>query len=499
LFRATIKNINAARAPRNCSKLQKFDLIVIGSGSGLDVVNAIYQHGLKVAVIEKDRMGGTCLNRGCIPSKLLIHSADVAEIIKRSHLFGIKVNGFSVDFPALVERVNRIVDSESNELRKAFEGRENPKLFVKKCKFVGEKTLSMVDDENHNETIMGDKILIASGTRPRIPEINGLKETSYITSDEALRLRTQPKVLTIIGGGYIASEFAHFFGALGTKINIIQRRSVLIPDEDEEISKKFTEIFSKKYNVYLDHKIESVSNDNDGDSGNKVIVKAKNSSGKLVELGSDQLLVAAGRVPNSDILDLERTGVKINKRGFIIVDRYLETNVKGIFAFGDVIGRYLFKHNANHEAQYAYYNLLHPKSMIHVNYFAMPHAIFSSPQVAGVGFKEQELVKEQQKNNNPKNILEYQKFVYPYIKTGMGQAIDDRDGFVKFLVRKADRKILGCHIIGSQASTLIHEVLVAMKANTKNGKAGTIDNITKTIHIHPALSEVVARAAASNI
>lgn len=357
----------------------------------------------------------------------------------------------------------------------------------------------MVDDENHNETIMGDKILIASGTRPRIPEINGLKETSYITSDEALRLRTQPKVLTIIGGGYIASEFAHFFGALGTKINIIQSRSVLIPDEDEEISKKFTEIFSKKYNVYLDYKIESVSNDNDGDNANKVIVKAKNSSGKLVELGSDQLLVAAGRVPNSDILDLERTGVKINKRGFIIVDRYLETNVKGIFAFGDVIGRYLFKHNANHEAQYAYYNLLHPKSMIHVNYFAMPHAIFSSPQVAGVGFKEQELVKEQQKNNNPKNILEYQKFVYPYIKTGMGQAIDDRDGFVKFLVRKTDRKILGCHILGSQASTLIHEVLVAMKANTKNGNAGTIDNITRTIHIHPALSEVVARAAASNI
>lgn len=481
--------------------MQKFDLIVIGSGSGLDVVNAIYQYGLKVAVIEKHRMGGTCLNRGCIPSKLLIHSADVAEIIKRSHLFGLKVNGFSVDFPTLVERVNGIVDSESNELRKAFEGRENPKLFVKKCKFVGEKKLSMVgdnSDENHNETITAEKILIASGTRPRIPEINGLKETSYITSDEALRLKTQPKVLTIIGGGYIASEFAHFFGTLGTKINIIQRRSVLIPDEDEEISKKFTEIFSKKYNVYLDYKIESVSNDNDGDSGNKVIVRAKNSSGKSIELDSDQLLVAAGRVPNSDTLDLEMTGVKINKRGFIIVDIYLESNVEGIFAFGDVIGRYLFKHNANHEAQYAYYNLLHPKSMIPVNYFAMPHAIFSSPQVAGVGFTEQELVKEQQKNNNPKNILEYQKSVYPYIKTGMGQAIDDRDGFVKFLVRKTDRKILGCHVIGSQASTLIHEVLVAMKANAKNGDAGTIDNITKTIHIHPALSEVVARAAAAS-
>jgi mycothione reductase len=482
--------------------LQKFDLIVIGSGSGLDVANAICQNGLKVAVIEKDRMGGTCLNRGCIPSKLLIHSADVAEIIKRSHLFGLKVNGFSVDFPALVERVNGMVDSESDEIKKAFEGRDNPKLFAKECKFVGEKTVSMVGDnteDDHNETITADKILIASGTRPRIPEIKGLRETSYITSDEALRLKSQPKVLTIIGGGYIASEFAHFFGALGTKINIIQRRSILIPDEDEEISKKFTEIFSKKYNVYLDYKIEFVSNEDDGDSGNKVLVRAKNSSGKTVELDSDQLLIAAGRVPNSDMLDLERTGVKINKRGFIIVDRFLETNVKGIFAFGDAIGRYLFKHNANHEAQYAYYNLLHPNSMIPVNYYAMPHAIFSSPQVAGVGFTEQELVKEQQKNNNRKNIIEYQKSVYPYISTGMGQAIEDRDGFVKFLVGKRDKKILGCHIIGSQASTLIHEVLVAMKANAKNGDGGTIDNITKTIHIHPALSEVVARAAASNI
>ncbi|MGA8912685.1 MAG: FAD-dependent oxidoreductase, partial [Nitrososphaeraceae archaeon] len=235
------------------------------------------------------------------------------------------------------------------------------------------------------------------------------------------------------------------------------------------------------------------------ESSSQFHVLAKNTSGKSIELDSDQLLIAAGRVPNSDTLDLEKTGVKINNRGFIIVDRYLETNVKGIFAFGDAIGRYLFKHNANHEAQYAYYNLLHPDSMVPINYYAMPHAIFSSPQVAGVGFTEQELIKEQEKNknsNNSESIIKYHKSVYPYIDTAMGQVLEDRDGFVKFLVDKKDKKILGCHIIGSQASILIHEVLVAMKADANNN-GGTIDNITKTIHIHPALSEVVARAAAN--
>lgn len=511
--------------------MQKFDLIVIGSGSGLDVANAVHQHGLRVAVIEKSKIGGTCLNRGCIPSKLLIHSADVAETIKRAHLFGIKVDGFSVDFQSIVQRVNDIIDSESDEIKKAFENIDNPKLFATECKFVGEKIISLndgstdtssggskrSDDDNRdkNETITADKILIACGTRPRIPQIKGLEETAFITSDEALRLRQQPKVLTIIGGGYIACELAHFFGSLGSSINIIHRKDVLIPNEDEEISRKFTEIFAKKYNVYLDCETEFVSHEGRGEAdgynnsnNHKFHVLAKH-SGKSIEIISDQLLIAAGRVPNSDTLGLEKTGVRTNKKGFIITDRYLETDVKGIFALGDVIGRYLFKHSANYEAQHAYHNILHPDNKIPVCYYAMPHAIFSSPQVAAVGFTEQELVREQQRqqqqnnivnikiDNNPKKKIEYQKHVYAYINTGMGLALEDRDGFVKFLVDKKDRRILGCHIIGSQASTLIHEVLIAMKAGGSGNGGGTIDNITKTIHIHPALSEVVARAAAN--
>ncbi|MGC1931136.1 MAG: FAD-dependent oxidoreductase, partial [Candidatus Nitrosopolaris sp.] len=295
--------------------MQKFDLIVIGTGSGLDVANAAYQHGLRVAVVEKDRMGGTCLNNGCIPSKLLIHSADVAETIKRAELFGIKVDGYSIEFEKIVQRVNSITDSDSDGIRNAFEGVDNPKLFPKGCKFIGPKTITIIEDGQ--SIITAEKILIAAGARPRIPNIKGLEGTGYLTSDEALRLKKQPHTLTIIGGGYIACELAHFFGALGTKINIIQRKKVLIPNEDEEVSQRFTEIFSKKYNVYVGYETEYVSRENDNNSSKFHVVAKEDASGKSLELMSDQLLIAAGRIPNSDTLDLEKTGVRVGEKGYI--------------------------------------------------------------------------------------------------------------------------------------------------------------------------------------
>ena len=277
---------------------------------------------------------------------------------------------------------------------------------------------------------------------------------------------------------------AHFFGALGTKINIIQIEDVLLPNEDEDISQNFTQFFSKKYNVFLGYETEYVSKINDNGS-KKFYVQAKKKSESL-ELVSDQLLIAAGRMPNSDTLNLDKTGVEVDDKGNIKTDMYLETNINGIFALGDVVGRYLFKHSANHEAKYAYNNIIHHDNKIPVDYTAMPHAIFTSPQVAGVGFTEQKL-----KNQNQ---MQYVKSIYPYINTAMGKAVDDQDGFVKFLVDKGSRKILGCHIIGEQASILIHEVLVAMMSDDNH--SGTIDSIARTIHVHPALSEVVVRAAA---
>jgi dihydrolipoamide dehydrogenase len=459
--------------PPELDDIREFDLIVIGSGAGLEVASAAAQSGLKVAIVEKSSMGGTCLNTGCIPSKLLLHSADVVETIKSANLFGINVEKFSIDFQKIVERVTSIVDSHSNDIRKSLDNSENPKLFSSQCKFVGDKVL-LVGEEKISSSV----ILIAAGTRPRIPNIKGLNTTNYVTSDEALRLREQPKVLTIIGGGYIAAELGHFFGSLGTKINIIHHGGYLLPKEDEEISKKFTEVFSKKYNLYLDCTPDLVTKKN-----GKFIVSLKGSgANNYQEIESDQLLIAAGRVPNSDSLDLPKTGVDVNDNGYINVDGTLTTNVGGIFALGDIIGRHQFRHSANLESQYAFYNIVNSKKKIKVDYSAMPHAIFSSPQVAGVGYKEQEL--------KASGKMDYHKSIYGYIDTAMGKALEDTEGFVKFLVSKKDRKILGCHIIGSQASILIHEVLVAIKSGD-----GTIDNISKTVHVHPALSEVVSRAA----
>jgi mycothione reductase len=460
-----------SRAESN--NIQKYDLIVVGSGAGLEVAHAAAQSGLKVAIVEKSKMGGTCLNRGCIPSKLLIHSADIVETIRTAHLFGIHVEKFSIDFQKIVQRVNNLIDSDSSDIRNSFDNSENPKLFTTECRFVAEKTLLI-----GKEKIYSNKILIAAGTRPLIPQIKGLETKNYLTSDQALRLNKQPQILTIIGGGFIAAELGHYFGSLGTVINIIQKRKSLIPNEDEEISKKFTEIFSTKYNVHLECSAELVTK-----KGDKFVVLAKRSdSNKTLKIESDQLLIATGRVPNSDTLGLTSTGVDVDENGFIKVDKTLATNVEGIFALGDIIGRYQFRHSANLEAQYAFYNIFNQKKKIQVDYSAMPHAIFSSPQVAGVGYTEQDLKKKSKKG--------YDKSIYHYIDTAMGKAIEEREGFVKFLVSKENRKILGCHIIGSQASILIHEVLVAMKSGD-----GSIDNISKTVHIHPALSEVISRGA----
>ncbi|MGZ5472246.1 MAG: dihydrolipoyl dehydrogenase, partial [Nitrososphaeraceae archaeon] len=461
--------------------MEKFDLIVIGSGAGLDVATAAADKGLKVAIIEKSKLGGTCLNGGGIPSKLLIYSANIIEIIKKAEIFGINVKEYSIDFEKIINRVNKIVDTDANKIKEGLKESKNPRLFLQECKFIGKKKIAIA-----NEIITADKILIACGTRPYIPKINGLENVDYITSNEALRLKYQPKTLTIIGGGYIACELAHFFGALGTKINIIQRNNFLLPNEDIDVSRKFTNIFSKKYKVYLGYNTEMVRYNYDNTSNQTkkmfdVIIKDK--FGESLKIESEELLIATGRIPNLDLLNIEKESIKLNENGFILVDEYLQTNIDGIFAIGDVIGKYQCMHNAKNEAHYAYNNILYPDNKLSVNYNAIPHAIFTSPQIAGVGYTEQQLKKEK---------IEYVKSLYPYIETGMGKAIEEKDGFVKFLIDKKNKYILGCHIMGTDASILIHEVLVAMRTGN-----GTVDNITKTIHIHPALSEVVSKAATS--
>ena len=447
--------------------MQHFDLIVIGGGSGLNIVDEAAKLGLKVALVEKGPMGGTCLNRGCIPSKILIHSADVVECVKNAPKFGIFPKGYSVDFKKIISRVSRIVDSEAQAIEEQIRKDPNVTLFKTEAHFVGNKKLKA-----GNKIITGDKIIIFAGTRPLVPPIEGLHDSGFLTSKEALRLKKLPKSLTIIGGGYIAAELAHFFGSLGTKINIIQRNDMLVPNEDHEVACVFTEAFRKRFNVILGYNAEKVQK-----KGETFVVTA--SSGKTKKsLKSEQLLLAVGRVPNSDVLKVDKTGLKVNHRGYIVTDDYMETTAKNVWAGGDIAGKYLFKHSANVEAQCIFDNAF-GREKKKPDYEPMPHSIFSSPQIAGVGAREQDLKKGT-----------YAVGKYSYISTGMGTAMQENTGFAKFFVEKESRRILGCHIIGPQASTLIHEVVVAMRCGR-----GTIDNILKPVHVHPALSEVVQRAA----
>lgn len=454
--------------------MERYDIAVIGSGSGLDVAVAASNYGKKVAIIEKGALGGTCLNKGCIPSKMLIHSADVATAIGSASAFGIKVSGYSVDFASIVRRVTDEVDKESSGIESALRQGENPRLYKGACRFVGTKTL-----EVSGETISADKVLIAAGSRPQIPQVIGLAGTDFMTSEEALRLTRQPVSLAILGGGYIAAELAHFFGSLGTKIDIVQRGDLLIPSEDDDVSRQFTHLMGEKYSIHTGFNAVEVSKSSGRFS--LTIESTKTKERRLIN--SEALLIAAGRTPNSDLLDLQKAGVKTDSRGYIVTDDYLETSAPGVFALGDIIGRYPFKHAANLEADYALQNMLLPEQKMAVDYYAMPHAIFSSPQVAGVGKTEKQLIKEGTK---------YTVAKWNYIDSGMGQAIEDRTGFVKFLLDPKSLVILGCHIMGSDASSIIHEVIVAMRCGP-----GSVMNILNATHIHPALPEVIRRAASN--
>ncbi len=448
--------------------MQMFDLIVIGSGSGLEVSSDAANRGQSVAVIESGPFGGTCLNRGCIPSKMLIHSADVAETIKRAGLFGIDAALRAIDWKFIIDRATTEVDGDARSIEQG--NREHPNISVFKgtARFVGHKTL-----EVDGEQLTSDTIVIAAGTRPRVPDIDGIDDVAYLTSDEALRLPSQPRHLVIVGGGYIAAELAHFYGGLGTEVTIVYRGPRLLRAEDDDIGAKFTEVYQRRFDVRLNARVQGVRQQRDDIT---VDIDAGDKAGSL---SADALLLATGRIPNSDTLAVERTGVSVDERGFIEADEYLETNVPGIWTLGDIAGRFQLKHSANLEAAYVSYNIQHPADKVAVDYHAMPHAIFASPQVAAVGLSEREA---------RERGLSYAVGRYEYANTAYGSSIEDKDGFVKVVVDPETEEILGCHILGTDASILIQEVANPMRIRA------TARAITQSIYVHPALPEVVQRA-----
>ena len=462
--------------------MDEFDFLVIGSGSGLDVANVAANQGQSVAVVEKGPLGGTCLNRGCIPSKLLLYHADVLETIERADEFDIDAEVNDVDFEHIVRKVNEEVQADADSIRRGLRSSDRHTLYEGEARFVDDHEVEISGGEDDGARIRADTVLIAAGTRPAIPPIDGIDGVDYLTSREALQLETPPEHLVVVGGGYIAAELGHFFETFGSDVTVVGRRPNLLPNADSEVAEAFTNQFAERADVYAGYEATSVSQ-----ADGEVTLEAREyeygegagvvEGGESVSVTGDALLVAAGRTPNTDTLNLDATGVRTDDRGFVVTDDYLETDAEDVWALGDIVGEYLLKHSANHEARAVARNIFgsDPEP---VDYTAMPFAVFGSPEVAGVGATEAELREAGR---------EYATNTYDFADIARGDAMH-ADGFVKVLV-DLDGEILGCHVIGPDASTLIQEIVVAMKAGS-----GTVRDIRESIHVHPALPEVVQRA-----
>ncbi len=451
--------------------MQKFDLIVIGSGGATKISSPAASMGYKVAVIEKDRLGGTCLNRGCIPSKMLIHPADVAIEIKEARRFDIHNDPkFKVDFAKLVARISQTVDADSDKIAESYNKHPNITYIKGEAKFVENKVI-----EVNGEQITADKIIIGVGARPDVPHIPGLAGTPFMTSTEALRNTTQPESMIIVGGGYIACELGHAYSALGTKTHFLVR-STFLRHEDAEISEEFHRVFSKYHDVHLHAVPTKVEYQN-----NRFTVHYTQ-NGQALSVSAESLLIATGIASNTDTLDLLNTDIefKVGGAGLINVNDHLETAVPGVYALGDCVGNFFFRHSVNFEGEYLFDQLYGGKPKAPIVYPPVPHGIFTYPQIGSVGKLENQLIAEG---------ADYIVGINSYKSSAMGMALLSDHGFCKLLFDRKTKKLLGGHIIGDEASNMIHMIVAYMNMNA------TLDDLLRTIYIHPALPEIVRNAA----
>ncbi|RME77907.1 dihydrolipoyl dehydrogenase [Candidatus Woesearchaeota archaeon] len=451
--------------------MKVYDLIVVGSGAGSKVSVPAIHLGKKVAIVEKAELGGVCLNRGCIPSKMLIYPAEQIEAARNLEKFGAKAKIGKVYFKEIIERINATVSEESEAIRKRYVAAKNFDFYPYEARFISDKVLQV-----GNTQITARKIVLATGARPRIPDIEGLEGTPFMTSTQALKNKVLPKKLIVIGGGYIACELGAAYAMLGSEVEFIVRTD-LISHEDKDIREEFTKVFTKRHTVHLDSTPLKV------EYKRKQFTLTYEHKGKRFKTKGDALLVAVGVVPNTDDLGLDKTRIRTNKRGFIEVDDYLETSVKGVYALGDVIGKFMFRHAANFQGEYLFENLYKRIIPRKIKYPPMPHAMFTQPEFAGVGVTEDELIKL-----NKVRGKDYVVGLNPYQKSAMGMARLSDHGFCK-LIFDRKKRLIGAHIIGDEAATMIHQLIYAM---TKKAK---LDDLLEMIYIHPALPEIVRNAA----
>ena len=450
---------------------RRFDLAVIGSGSGNSIVDDSFADW-DVAILEKGTFGGTCLNVGCIPTKMFVHPADLAYAATQAGRLGVETTFERARWREIRDRIFGRIDPISTSGREwRASGRPNVTLFEGHARFTDVRTL----DTGTGETITAEHVVIASGSRPQIPDVPGLEDVPFHTSDTVMRVDDLPERVLILGGGFVSAEFAHVFSAFGAHVTVVNRSGLLLREEDRDVATRFTELARLRWDVRLDTVIaklepaRGLGATTPGDG-----VRAHLDDGTTVV--ADLLLVATGRRSNSDQLDVERTGVEVGERGLVLVDAHQRTTADNVWALGDVSNAFQLKHVSNAEARTIQHNLHHPDDLVATDHEHVPSAVFSHPQAAAIGLTEEEARAAGRR---------YVVGRHDYGGTAYGWAMEDEHSFVKVLADPDTGMLLGAHILGPQASTLIQPLIQAMSLGQ------TAHDVARGQYwIHPALTEV---------
>ncbi|MFT7442264.1 MAG: dihydrolipoamide dehydrogenase [Maribacter sp.] len=454
----------------------KYDIIVIGSGPGgyIAAIRAS-QLGKKVAIIEKyATLGGTCLNVGCIPSKALLDSSHhYYDAVHHFEEHGISIQKPSFDFTKMVERKANVVETTTGGIKYLMD-KNDIAVFEGLGSFEDATHIKVSKNDGSSEVIEGTNIIIATGSKPSTLPFISIDKERIITSTEALKLPEVPKHLIVIGGGVIGLELGSVYSRLGAEVTVVEYMDKIVPGMDADVSKELQKVFKKQgIKFATSHKVTSVKRD-----GDTIVVKATDKKDREIEFSGDYCLVAVGRKPYTEGLGLEKAGVKVTERGQIDVNDHLQTNIKNIYAIGDVVKGAMLAHKAEEEGVVVAEYLAGEKP--HINYNLIPGIVYTWPEAAAVGKTEEELKEAK---------IEYKAGKFSMRALGRSRASGDIDGFVKVLADKNTDEILGVHMVGARVADLIMEAAVAMEFRA------SAEDLARICHGHPTYSEAVKEAA----